>query len=153
MTRYCPSCQQAVPDPLPLPVRIRRELAQAESPLTAAELRSQTGTSTAVMYQTLRRMKERKEIRKSTHPSFGSGYILTEQEVITPDEKPSTSPALPGLIADLSQYVGAVERVSEDRAMAYLLRLGAEQDVAEVVIAACLETGMLTRDEADLVAP
>lgn len=145
MTKYCPTCQQAVPDKPPLPVRIRAALAAAGQPLPPKDLRRITGAGEAVMYQTLRRMVERGDIRKSTKPSTGTGYILASGEGIPePDEG-----GVPHLNESITLVVGMCEdegSMAGSTLRAALQGVGHDPETAAAILAALVQSGRLIEE-------
>jgi hypothetical protein len=146
--RHCPTCQQVWPERLPLPVRVRAALAAAGHPIRPRDLRRMLEVTDAVLYQTLRRMADRGEIRRVI-TAEGNGYILVPEQGDTPS--PEDDPAV-SAVNDLRLYVESVGGIVKDRAVNFMERLGVEHRQAEVMLASALEAGVFSESNGRIYA-
>lgn len=91
--KICTSCHQAIPERLTLVDRIRYMLAgDPERVFPPREIRLALQSGEATTYQTLRRMAEKGEIRKSTVRGV-TGYRLAQEVIETDGGVPPVDPA------------------------------------------------------------
>lgn len=146
--KHCPTCHQPVPDALPLATRIRAALAAAApQPLPPKRIRQLCDSNEAVTYQTLRRMRDRGEIRKSI-TAFGEGWILVPEE----GDIPQVEDAQTHAISNLETYVESAGGVSIKSAVGFLKNLGIEDEMAEVIVESAIKAGKFSESEGRIYA-
>jgi hypothetical protein len=138
-------------------VRIRAVLAESGYPVQSKDIRKKVDVTSAVLYQTLRRMVERGEIVKTGVPAQGGnaaqgimptpamvGYVLVGgDEAVTVDMPGAGVAEVHAALSDLTGYIDGVGTLARASAIRFLERRGIESELAEVLVESAVTTGQL----------
>jgi hypothetical protein len=156
MSTRCPTCSRPLGGDS-YPDRILAMLAESDRPLMPAEISNHLGAQRTTIYQTLRRLTDRGSIRRAVVQGM-TGYIIVPQQVgttphaeVDPAELADAKAEMQATMTDLAAYVSGVGRVSRERAIEYLARMGYPEALAQDIIGLTITADVVAIDGDSLV--